>query len=127
MTLFEECLAALGKGVIVLSEEESCKLFENMDKDFPITSWGRINWEKVKHAEHVQSINEITKNIGPADAEVYLLWDEASLPAIKTNIKKIFEVLDDVTAVSFDTWIYNPRQGYVIEFYHENEIMLGWR
>ncbi|WP_308728038.1 hypothetical protein [Bacillus sp. MYb209] len=50
---------------------------------------------------------------------VYIIWDEASLPIIKTNLHQILQVIDDVTAVSFDTWIYSQDVGYVIEYYHE--------
>ncbi|WP_457548274.1 CDI toxin immunity protein [Bacillus mycoides] len=32
--------------------------------------------------------------------------DEGKLPISKTDLDKVFEVIDDVNAVSFDTWIY---------------------
>ncbi|UYX52452.1 hypothetical protein M3Y14_29355 [Bacillus thuringiensis] len=56
---------------------------------------------------------------------VYIIWDEASLPIIKTNLHQILQVIDDVTAVSFDTWIYSQDVGYVIEYYHEGEVRIG--
>jgi hypothetical protein len=37
------------------------------------------------------------------------------------------EVIDDVTAVSFDTWIFSLASGYVIEIYHEGEVWVGIR
>ncbi|MGQ0437679.1 CDI toxin immunity protein, partial [Bacillus sp. B-TM1] len=56
---------------------------------------------------------------------IYIIWDEASLPIIKTNLHQILQVIDDVTAVSFDTWLYSPNLGYAIEFYHEGEVRIG--
>ncbi len=127
MTLFEECLMALGKDVIQLSEKETTKVFESMLKLFPINFWGKIEWKKINHKIQILSINEITKHININDNEIYILWDEMSLPSIKTNINNVLNVIEDVTAVSFDTWIYCPSEGYVIEFYHENEITIGWK
>ncbi|WP_420196687.1 hypothetical protein [Caldibacillus thermoamylovorans] len=37
---------------------------------------------------------------------VYVIWDEGTLPIIQSTLYKVFEVIDDVTAVSFDTWIF---------------------
>lgn len=126
MTLLEECLIALGENVSVLSPERTTEVFDNLTKTFPISQWGRIDWEKIKHVIRPSSKKYIKTYITPTESEVYILWDEASLPAIKTNLNSVLDVIDNVSIVSFDTWIYNPTDGYVIEFYHENEITIGW-
>jgi len=126
MTLFEECVEALEDNTIVLSEEETKKVFKSMTTDFPITSWGRIDWQKVVNVVQVSSVSEVINHIDISKNEVYVLWDEASLPSVKTDINKIINVIDDVTAVSFDTWIYCCSGRYIIEVYHENEINVGW-
>ncbi|MBD3231577.1 hypothetical protein GF322_02830 [Candidatus Dependentiae bacterium] len=126
MTLFEKCLKALKNDLVILSEEETKKVFDKMIHTFPITLWGRINWKNVKNFKKIVSINNIDQFINPGKKEVYILWDEASLPAIKTDMKKLLNVIDDITAVSFDTWIYCPKDGWVIEFYHEGEITIGF-
>jgi|WetSurMetagenome_2_1015567.scaffolds.fasta_scaffold334507_2 hypothetical protein len=126
MTLFEECLVALGNNAVVLSEKETSTIFEQMAKNFPITTYGRIDWPNIKHVKQISSIEEILLQIETKNDEVYILWDEASLPALKTNLSIALSVIDDVAAVSFDTWVYNPNTGYIIEFYHENEIAIGW-
>ena len=41
------------------------------------------------------------------------------------NNSGIFKVIDDVTAVSFDTWIFSPSTGYVIEIFHDGEVRVG--
>ncbi len=123
MTLLEECLVALGKDVTKLSKEKTDGIFETMLQKFPMTSWGRIDWEKINHKK-ISSIDEIKKYINSQE-DVYVLWDEASLPAIKTKLNNVLSVIDDVTAVSFDTWICPSNWEYVIELYHENEINIG--
>ena len=124
MTLLEECLVALGKDVTKLSKEKTDEIFESMLQKFPMTSWGRIDWENVNHKK-ISSIDEIKKYIKTQE-DVYILWDEASLPAIKTELNNVLSVIDSVKAVSFDTWIYSSNWEYVIELYHENEINIGW-
>ncbi|WP_456297627.1 CDI toxin immunity protein [Haloplasma contractile] len=56
--------------------------------------------------------------------DVYILWDDGSLLAIKSKLKHIISTIDDITAVSFDTWLFHPSMRISIEFYHENEITL---
>ncbi|MEL4027149.1 hypothetical protein NST89_00625 [Caldifermentibacillus hisashii] len=56
---------------------------------------------------------------------VYVIWDEGTLPIIQSTLYKVFEVIDDVTAVSFDTWIFSPTLGYVIEIFHDGEVRVG--
>lgn len=65
------------------------------------------------------------KCFGSYSNTVYIIWDEATLPIIKTDLHQVLQVIDDVTAVSFDTWIYSPDTGYVIEYYHDGEIRIG--
>lgn len=127
MTLFEECLLALD-GSTKLSNNETLEVYNLMAELFPITSWGRIDWEKVERKQRLQCSNILFKiEDVDLDAEVYIIWDEVTLPAVKTNLKKVLSVIDDVTAVSFDTWIFCHEDKYVIEFYHESDIQIGWK
>lgn len=56
---------------------------------------------------------------------IYVIWDEGTLPIIQSTLDKVFEAIDDVTAVSFDTWIFSPSSGYVIEIFHDGEVKVG--
>lgn len=48
------------------------------------------------------------------------------LKEIETNeLFKIVSNLDDVTAVSFNTWLFDIDSKLVIEFYHDEEIILS--
>lgn len=54
--------------------------------------------------------------------EVYIIWDEVNLSIIKTDLFSVIDVIYDVTAVSFDTWLLSIDIKEVVEFYNESEI-----
>ncbi len=60
------------------------------------------------------------------DGSIYVIWDEANLPVIQSTVNKVIEALDDVIAVSFDTWILDQEAFFVIELYYEESIHIGW-
>jgi hypothetical protein len=49
MTILEECLEVLGDDAIVLTEKETQNISVKMEQMFPISNWGRIDWEKVNN------------------------------------------------------------------------------
>lgn len=128
MTLFEECLQVLGNEVEVLSVEETNGNFKMLTDLFAMKPWGRVDWEKIKNKidiTEISSIEEHLNNCNKLDRIVILLWDEASLPAVRTNLEAVLNNTDDVTAVGFNTWVFCPESKYLIEFYHESEVILG--
>jgi hypothetical protein len=131
MTLLDECIEALGEDAEILTDSEKEKILGTLESSFPFAEWGRIDWGKVSKKENVNTVNDITTYLEKCcqnfDAVVYVIWDEGTLPIIKSDLKKVLEVIDDVTAVSFDTWIFSPASGYVIEIYHEGEVWVGIR
>lgn len=50
---------------------------------------------------------------------------ETSLPSLKTDLKTAMTTIDDITAVSFDTWLFNPLAKYVIELHHDDGMTIG--
>lgn len=129
MTLFEECLQAL-KTCGVLSLDESKRAVAVFEKDFKITQWGRVDWECYPNKYRVFSEKDIQvimqEKLIPIHQPVQIIWDEASLPVIECLLENVLQVIDDVTAVSFDTWIYSSLHKFVIEYYHEGEVMIGF-
>lgn len=129
MTLFEECIEALGKDAILLPISERGNLIKLLIERYPLTFYGRIDWDKVDRKFNIGTVNDIKiemEKLGcNLDSEVYIIWDEATLPIVKTTLQQAIDSIDDVTAVSFDTWIFCQSIGYVIEFYHEGDITLG--
>ncbi|MPQ25755.1 CDI toxin immunity protein [Bacillus paralicheniformis] len=127
MDLFDECLEALGEQKEILSEELTGEYFNSLSKQFPITSWARIDWEKVKNKKRIEYSDELFKWLednGITDTSVIILWNPSDDPAVKTTLENALAVIDDVTAVGSDTFMYSEL-GYVIEFYHDGEVTVG--
>lgn len=128
MTLFEECIMALGKDVKVLDQEKTNYYFNQLVSKFPIASWARINWDEIETKKKIDDLQEILQwlnNASISDLRVILLWNYSDAPAVSTDLKNALRVIDDVTAVGSDTFMFCPSAGYVIEFYHEGEITIG--
>lgn len=128
-TLLEECIEALGVNIDILENTQRKMIVNSFENTFPITFWGRIDWSNIQNYGEIYNTDEIKLYLhncfGSYSKTVYIIWDEATLPIIKTDLHQVLKVIDDVTAVSFDTWIYSPSLGYVIEFYHEGDIRIG--
>lgn len=60
-----------------------------------------------------------------AICKICILWNDNLLHCIHVELNKALEHINDVTAVSFDTWLYNSNEKYVIEFHHEGRITIG--
>ncbi|WP_152658617.1 hypothetical protein [Oceanobacillus sp. CFH 90083] len=128
MSLFDECIEALGEDVHVFSDNNREQILSNFESSFPF-KWRRIEWEKVSNHAEVNTVDEIISFLDQKVDEysnvVYVIWDEGTLPIIQSPLDKVFKVIDDVTAVSFDTWIFSPSSGYVIEIFHDGEVRIG--
>ncbi|MDQ0271321.1 CDI toxin immunity protein [Cytobacillus purgationiresistens] len=129
MSLLDECIEALGENVHILSDSKKEQVLSNFESSYPFTEWGRIEWENVVFYAEVNTVDEIVsflnKNIDDYNNAIYVIWDEGTLPIIQSDLDKVFEVIDDVTAVSFDTWIFSPSSGYVIEIFHDGKVRIG--
>ncbi|MEZ7512146.1 CDI toxin immunity protein [Bacillus pumilus] len=129
MSLLDECIEALGEGARVLYDNDRAQILSNLENHFPFYCYGQIEWEKVSAYAEVDTFNEIRSFLYQKMDEysdiVYVIWDEGTLPIIQFTLDKVFEAIDDVTAVSFDTWIFFPSSGYVIEIFHDGEVKVG--
>ncbi|WP_010243289.1 CDI toxin immunity protein [Acetivibrio cellulolyticus] len=125
--LFEECLEVLKQDVVILSDSESSEIYRRLQSDFPFESWGRIAWSKVKNKVQFNEISDILSffksKIGITDSKVYILWGYGDDPVIQTNLKDAINSISHINAVGGDQWVYSPENKYVIEFYHEGEIV----
>lgn len=121
--LFTECIASLHMCEIV-SLEQSDVLFEQMKDTFPMTNYGRIDWKGVQDFITLDDVSDIYKICKPSD-EYYIIWDQKDIPCVSCRLATIIEYIDDVLAVSFDTWLLSKDKKEVIEFYHEGKIVCG--
>lgn len=127
MTLLDECIDALGVKAIVYDSKSSSEISHKIQALVSFTSWGRIDSNKLIESYSIKSVNDLLrivteKNID--EQEFYIMWNDASCPIIKSKLSLILDKIDDVTAVSFDTWLFNFDNGYIVEFYHEGEVMM---
>jgi len=127
--LFRECVEALK--ATLLSSETSNKIERLFKAMYPITEWGKIDWEKI---EQKIEIGNDPNNIIPAleqllrdplDKRVYIEWDNGGIPAIETNLDAIIASFDDVVCVSFEKFIFNPKVGYIIEIRADFKMTVG--
>jgi len=129
MSLFKECIEALGKYARISEKNVSNEILTKFDKNFPFTPWGRIDWNKIQKKIILSSIEDIIPAIKKMEKNplniVYIIGSDPTVPIIESKIDKILEFFDDVEAVSPNSWFYCPTDGWVIEIYHDGEITLG--
>ncbi|MNE35666.1 hypothetical protein D3C80_1294410 [compost metagenome] len=132
MTLFEELIELLSDDVVIETFQETDRLLHFLVETYPVTRWGRIDWEAVSDKHVVVSVQEVAgileSNLGGSnDLKVNLLWNYSDAPSIRVSLNQVVKYIDDVLAVGSDTWITCPDFSFVIEFFHEGEIVLGFR
>ena len=127
----KECLEVLGNKISIINDEkEKDAIIKQMIKKFPPTSWGRIDWTNISKKQLLISENNILSSLKEAGktacSDVYIVWHEADRPIVKCELINALNNLYDVLEVSFDTWLYCPSEGWVVEFHHDGDIMLGF-
>ena len=121
--LLQECLEALGDYGYILNTKESKEILDLFYKSVPISQYSRVDFEKIDSSKNIDNASELL--IQSKNKEFYIIWDELNLPIVKSKLNKIINSIDDVVAVSFDTWLLSTNMNEIIEFYHEGEIKLG--
>lgn len=63
------------------------------------------------------------------DYVIYVLWSCSSgnSPVIKTDLRDAIMHIDDINAICPDQWLYCSSYKFVIEFYHEGDILIGFQ
>ena len=126
---FDEFVGALAKNVSLFYTQKRKKIFTVFENLFPTTDWGRIDWAKVPTRAEIFSAQDIIDNLEinfvNFDTSIYILWNEGTIPIVKSNLELILNNIDELPPVIFDTWLFCPTSKYVIEFYHEGEVTFG--
>ena len=130
MTLFDECISALGKYATVVQRGNADGILDDFDKNFSFTTWGRIDWSKISEKRFASSIDEVVtilkeRNKNPLNG-LYVIGCDATLPLIKSRIDKVIEYFDDVEAVSPWMWLFCQIDGWVVEIDDDGSIMVGF-
>lgn len=120
--LLKECIDALDTKK-VLSFSESKAVFDNFQSQIEFTLYGRVNWRKYESKISIENNIDILTYLDKNDS-CYFLWNDMNLPVIESNINNLLNKIDDVLAVSFDTWIWIEAKNIIIEFFHDSSITL---
>ena len=127
--LFNECIEVLE--AIVLPNDDSDKMTYLFNQMYPITKWGKIDWDKIRIKKH---IGVDPKEIIPAlqalrnrpfDTQVYIDWSDGGLPVIQADLEHVAKFFDDLTCVTFEKFLFNPYEGYIIEILPGDDMTVG--
>lgn len=124
MNLFEECLQVLGSNVVVLNKQDSISISHTMQSTFPFTPW-RVCWDKIENKKILQNPEELGEILLQQLPTVFVAWTDMALPILKCPLPIILQYINDVTCVCFDTWIFSLDEQWIVEFYHEGEVLFG--
>lgn len=130
-TLFQECVIALQDNVKILSESETHRMWLEFKKNIPlIPHSARVDWTKIEKKFCTEDLYQVMPNMTNLlkrkfNTSVYVFWNDASVPVILTDLNLILENFDDVISVGFETWLYSPSEGYIIEHNHSGYLNGG--
>ncbi len=118
------------ENVAILNESEGYKIESDMIDCFPFAWWGRIDWEKMTNKIIIS--NEDKLNIPTilslqsldTSAPVYLIVGIYKYPLVKTSLSTLLQ--NNIIDMGPDQYIYCPSSSFVIEFFHDDVITLGW-
>lgn len=114
--LYKECINAL-EVVTILDESSSDSLSEKMFNSFEFDDASTVDWRTYPDHQKVDDFEYLIQRNGNLDC--YVLWDNAEYLGIRTNLKSVLNKVDDVTAVSFDTWVIGLEFDWILEFHNE--------
>ena len=120
--LLQECIDSL---IIkrVFDDANSKVLFDEFSNKIKFTFYGRVDWKVYPRKKKIENNEDVLFYLDKTDI-CLLFWNEASLPVIETSLNCFLKNIDDVLAVSFDTWILIREKNIIIEFFHDGEITL---
>lgn len=113
--LLQDCLNLLSDVKLIETEQDIGQLNHSMCKKFPINEY--------RHIDGAYELSREEMDFFP-HRRYYILWDDMELPAILCLGKSILKCLDDIFAVSFDTYIFLEDFSEII---HSDDSGVLWR
>jgi hypothetical protein len=104
------------ENVEVLDELQTTQIEELILEKIVFIPSGRIDWRTYPNSILVLDLKETIKEI--TNRNCYVMWDEGTLPIVKTNLDSIGNNIFEITKIAFDTWVVGDRFDWVIEFHH---------
>lgn len=113
--LLQDCLHSFDDMELLETEQDISSIAHRMCESFPIDEHRHIEGAYELLREEIDFVTS---------QKYYILWDDAALPVIKCSGKSILQCLDDIFAVSFDTYIFSENFSEII---HSDESGILWR
>lgn len=118
----------------ILDSNNSNSIVEDFSENFPIAFWNRIDWENniVNRVEvndqEIKSIPSLLISKGfDTSIPIYILWGYDSHPCVKTKLtEELLSNIEDIVWLGNDLYIFCLTQKYVIEFFHDDTVNIGW-
>lgn len=117
--------------------QEAVIASEWLEKNFPIASWGRINWPKVLNSsckswnndselllafQRILVESRLDNNL---EITVIVIWSNGLKPSLQINLDTFLKYATAMFEEDWDTWLYSESDNWCIEVYHEEEICFG--
>ncbi|MFD0051528.1 hypothetical protein ACFVHQ_19805 [Actinomycetes bacterium NPDC127524] len=118
----------------ILSREATEILIKDFTDTFPIAFWNRIEWENnsIKkwaiELDEIKSISTILqKESFDTSKSIYVFWEYNEYPGVKTTLQPLLlQKFEEIICIGRDMYYYCPVQKFVIEFFHDGSINIGW-
>ena len=123
-----------GETFELLTAQDSNLNTEWIENNFPIASWGRIDWSKMPESfctryggEHQELVTTFEKIVAERELEGTLVvsWSNALKLSLGISMEVLRKYAEDIFYEGPDTWICNEQDGWCIEHYHDGEICFG--
>ena len=131
-----EELRRAGEDFVLSSIKDAAANTEWIENNFPIVSWGRVNWEKVPNSMCIKYYDDydlllsaFEKIVAQQQLEdnqnLIVSWTNAVRLPILIDMEVLRKYAESIFAEDWETWICNERDGWLIENYHDGEICFG--
>ena len=117
--------------------QEAVIASEWLEKNFPIASWGRIDWPKVPNSSCITWTNDSELMLAfqrilvesrldnKLEITVIVIWSNGLKPCLQINLNTFLKYANAMFQEDWDTWVYSESDNWCIEVYHEGEICFG--
>lgn len=127
--LYKKCIETLNAAI--LNWKDSHFMSEIFEKCYPLTPPYNIDWNAIEKKINVEekkenilsSFHQLFSEL--PDTSVHILWNDASYPLLKANLKAVIEHMEDIRCLSSTAFIFNVEEGYVIELLNTGLITIG--
>ena len=131
-----EELRRAGEDFALLTIKDAAANTEWLKNNFPIVSWGRINWEKVPNSTCIQYYDDydlllsafediVAQQQLEYNQNLIISWANALTLPILIDMEVLRKHAESIFAEDWETWICNEQDGWLIENYHDGEICFG--